>query len=44
MSHCGIVSFALQSENLMDFSEYLADHGVCVRAGGHCAHPLLHTL
>lgn len=38
----GILSLFI--ENPLDFSEKLAALDICVRAGGHCAHPLLHHL
>lgn len=42
LPNCGIVSLVV--DHPLEFSEYLADHGICVRAWGHCAHPLLHYL
>lgn len=42
LSHCGILSCVV--DDPLGFSEYLADHHICVRAWGHCAHPLLHHL
>lgn len=38
----GIVSFAM--DDMERYVDLLANNGICVRAGGHCAHPLLHHL
>ena len=42
IKNCWIVSLVVK--NPLEFSEYLSDNNICVRAGGHCAHPLLHYL
>ena len=42
LQNCGIVSLIV--DDPLWFSEYLADHDICVRAWWHCAHPLLHYL
>lgn len=39
---CGIISLVVKDP--LWFSEYLSSYNICVRAGGHCAHPLLHHL
>ena len=40
--HNGIVSFSFGKYHPHDISQILADNGICVRAGHHCAMPL-HT-
>ena len=40
-AHTGIVTFTLDGVHPHDISEILASDGVCVRAGHHCAQPLL---
>ena len=40
--HNGIVSFSFGKYHSHDISQILADNGICVRAGHHCAMPL-HT-
>ena len=42
--HTGIVTFTLDGVHPHDISEILASDGVCVRAGHHCAQPLLSHL
>ena len=37
----GVFSFAVPGKNALDIADALADKHICVRAGGHCAHPLL---
>ena len=37
-------SFAVPSKNSLDIADALADKHICVRAGGHCAHPLLYHI
>ena len=37
---CGIVSFSLNHFHPHDIAQILADKGICVRAGHHCAMPL----
>lgn len=39
--HTGIVTFTLDGVHPHDISEILVSDGVCVRAGHHCAQPLL---
>lgn len=39
---CGVVSFYFKGFHPHDISQILADDGICVRAGHHCAMPL-HT-
>lgn len=38
-----IFSFAMD-KNVIDVADALADKNICVRVGGHCAHPLLYAL
>jgi cysteine desulfurase / selenocysteine lyase len=40
----GVVSFALRDVHPHDVSQVLDEHGVCVRAGHHCAKPLMRRL
>ena len=42
--HSGIVTFTLDGVHPHDVSEILAADGVCIRAGHHCAQPLLKHL
>lgn len=37
----GIISFAIEGIHPHDLAWYCGDRGVCVRAGSHCAHPLI---
>jgi len=39
----GIFSFALR-EHAQDAADRLANEKICVRVGGHCAHPFLYHL
>lgn len=39
-----MVSFSIDGMHAHDVAAYLAMHGICVRAGTHCAHPLAKTL
>ncbi|MDQ6817784.1 MAG: aminotransferase class V-fold PLP-dependent enzyme, partial [Actinomycetota bacterium] len=39
-----LVSFSLEGAHPHDISEILAREGVCVRAGHHCAQPLMRRL
>ena len=39
-----LISFALDGAHPHDISEILAREGVCVRAGHHCAQPLMRRL
>ena len=41
--HSGIVTFTVDGVHPHDVSEILAADGVCIRAGHHCAQPLLKT-
>lgn len=40
----GVFSFAVPGKNALDVADALADKHICVRAGGHCAHPLLYFI
>jgi cysteine desulfurase/selenocysteine lyase len=40
----GVLSLALQDVHPHDVSQVLDQHGVCVRAGHHCAKPLMRIL
>lgn len=40
----GIISFAIEGIHPHDLAWYCGDREVCVRAGSHCAHPLLKSL
>lgn len=42
--HTGILSFVIDQVHPHDVSEILAADGIAVRAGHHCAQPLLHYL
>ena len=39
--HCGIITFTVDGVHPHDISEILASDGVAIRAGHHCAQPLL---
>ena len=39
--HCGIVTFTMEGVHPHDISSVLNDDKVCVRAGHHCAQPLM---
>lgn len=41
---CGVISFELDSVHPHDVSQVLDEHAVCVRAGHHCAKPLMRIL
>lgn len=43
-NHNGIITFTVDGVHPHDISEVLASDGVCVRAGHHCAQPLLRHL
>lgn len=43
-NHHGIVSFTIDNVHPHDVSEILSSAGICVRAGHHCAQPLLKHL
>jgi cysteine desulfurase/selenocysteine lyase len=40
----GVVSFAFDDVHAHDLATILDEHGVCVRAGHHCAQPLMRRL
>ena len=40
----GVLSFAFRDVHPHDISQVLDEHGVCVRAGHHCAKPLMRVL
>lgn len=40
----GVFSFAIPGKNAIDVADALADKHICVRAGGHCAHPFLYAI
>jgi cysteine desulfurase/selenocysteine lyase len=40
----GVVSFAYKDVHPHDLAQVLDQHGVCVRAGHHCAKPLMRCL
>ena len=42
--HLGIVSFAVDGVHPHDVNEILIADGICIRAGHHCAQPLLNSL
>ena len=39
--HCGIVTFTIDGVHPHDISSVLNDDHVCIRAGHHCAQPLM---
>lgn len=39
-----LVSFVVEDMHAHDVAAYLDQHGMCVRAGHHCAQPLMHVL
>jgi len=41
---CGVISFALENIHPHDIGQVLDDHGVAVRAGHHCAQPVMNVL
>ncbi len=43
-SRGGLISFAFKGIHPHDLSQVLDEHGVCVRAGHHCAKPLMRYL
>lgn len=43
-NHTGIVAFVIEGVHPHDVSEVLAADGIAVRAGHHCAQPLLEYL
>ena len=43
-NHTGIISFTVEGVHPHDVSEILASDGIDVRAGHHCAQPLLQVL
>lgn len=42
LKKCGILALAVDKP--IELAEYLSQYSICVRAGWHCAHPLLHHL
>ena len=42
--HRGIITFTVEGVHPHDIGEIMASEGVCVRAGHHCAQPLLNFL
>lgn len=40
----GVFSFSFDEAHPHDVAEELADRGICVRSGHHCAEPLHHAL
>lgn len=44
MKHCGIVTFTIDGVHPHDISSVLNEDHVCVRAGHHCAQPLMQFL
>ena len=40
----GVISFEFRDVHPHDISQILDEHGVCVRAGHHCAKPLMRRL
>ena len=42
--HCGIVTFTIDGVHPHDISSVLNEDHVCVRAGHHCAQPLMQFL
>jgi cysteine desulfurase / selenocysteine lyase len=40
----GVLSFAIDDVHPHDMSQVLDEHGVCIRAGHHCAKPLMKVL
>ncbi len=43
-SRSGVVSFLLEDVHAHDLATILDQHGVCIRAGHHCAQPLMRRL
>ena len=39
--HCGIVTFTLEGVHPHDMASLLNEDGICIRAGHHCAQPLM---
>jgi cysteine desulfurase/selenocysteine lyase len=39
--HCGIVTFTMEGVHPHDMASVLNDDHVCIRAGHHCAQPLM---
>ncbi|MCR5675377.1 MAG: cysteine desulfurase [Lachnospiraceae bacterium] len=42
--HCGIVTFTLEGVHPHDIASVLNEDGICIRAGHHCAQPLMQFL
>ncbi len=43
-SRCGIASFTYKDVHAHDLSQVLDERGICVRAGHHCAKPLMRSM
>jgi cysteine desulfurase/selenocysteine lyase len=43
-SRSGVISFTLADVHPHDLATILDQHGVCIRAGHHCAQPLMRRL
>ncbi|MBQ7425127.1 MAG: aminotransferase class V-fold PLP-dependent enzyme, partial [Lachnospiraceae bacterium] len=39
--HCGIVTFTMEGVHPHDIASVLNDDKICIRAGHHCAQPLM---
>jgi cysteine desulfurase/selenocysteine lyase len=42
--HCGIITFTIDDVHPHDIASILDTEHVCIRAGHHCAQPLMQTL
>lgn len=42
--HCGVISFNVKGVHSHDVADILNNEGICIRAGRHCAFPLLQSL
>ncbi len=40
----GIISFVIDGISIQTIQDHLERHNICIRTGGHCAHPLLEYL
>ncbi|MCH8518590.1 aminotransferase class V-fold PLP-dependent enzyme [Candidatus Gracilibacteria bacterium] len=40
----GVFTFVVEGIHSFDISDYLAEHDICIRAGQHCAEPLMREL
>lgn len=43
-SRVWVFSFVVEGIHSHDIAEYLAEHNICIRAGQHCAEPLMWEL